>query len=102
MSAGAGDFTLDLSGLQIVNGVLSFGAAQARVILPRPTGEVGIRISSGAASVTIQVPPGVEARVAGSGGLMQFDGRNETPGYATSGDRVTVSISGAASAVHVV
>lgn len=102
LSAGAGDFALDLSAIRIVDAALTFGAAQARVVLPRPSGEVAVRISSGAASVTIQVPQGVEARVAAVGGLLQLDGRTETPGYAASSDRVTVSVSGGASAIHVI
>jgi hypothetical protein len=101
LNAGAGDFTIDLSRLRIVDARLSIGAAQARVILPRPTGEVNVRLTAGAATVTIEIPAGVEARVRTEGGLLRFEGRGETPNYATSRDRVTVSISGGASSVRV-
>ena len=102
VQGGAGSFDVDLSTARIVDARLTFGAAQARVTLPRPVGEVSVRISSGAASVTIQVPPGVEARVATSGGLLQLEGRNETPGYATAHDRVTVAVTGGASSVKII
>ena len=101
LNAGAGDFSIDLSRLRIVDARLSFGAAGARVVLPRPAGEVNVRVTAGASNVTIEIPPGVEARVRSEGGLLRFEGRGETPNYATSRDRVTVSISGGASSVRV-
>jgi hypothetical protein len=102
VQGGAGSFDVDLSTAQIVDARLTFGAAQARLTLPRPVGEVNVRISGGAASITIQVPPGVEARVSTSGGLLQLEGRNETPGYATARDRVAVAVTGGASSVKII
>jgi hypothetical protein len=102
VQGGAGSFEADLSAVRIVDARLAFGAAQARITLPHPSGDVALRITSGAASVTIQVPPGVEASVRGSGGLLQVEGRTETPGYATARDRVTVSVSGGASQIRVI
>jgi hypothetical protein len=102
VSGGAGRFDLDLSDMRIVDARMSVGAAEARITLPRPTGDVAVRVSSGAASVTIQVPAGVEARVVASGGLLQLKGNTETPGYAAARDRVSVSVSGGASQVTVV
>ena len=102
LSGGAGSFDLDLTEMRIVDARMTIGAAQVRLVLPRPVGEVAVRITSGAASLTIQVPPGIDARVTGSGGLLQIDGRTETPGYATARDRVTVSVSGGASSVRVI
>lgn len=101
LNAGAGDFTIDLSRLRIVDARLSIGAAQARVVLPRPTGEVNVRVTAGASTVTVEIPPGVEARVRSEGGLLRFEGRGETANYSASRDRVTVSISGGASSVRV-
>jgi hypothetical protein len=102
IQGGAGSFDADLSALRVVDARLTFGAAQARITLPHPTGEVAVKVSSGAASVTIQVPPGVEATVKTSGGLLQVEGRTETPGYATARDRVTVSVTGGASQIRVI
>jgi hypothetical protein len=102
VQGGAGSFDVDLSTARIVDARLTFGAARARVTLPRPAGEVNIRISTGAASVTILVPPGVEACVGTSGGLLQLEGRSETPGYASARDRVTVAVMGGASSVKII
>jgi hypothetical protein len=99
---GAGDFRFDLTRLRIVDGLLSVGAAQALIVLPQPVGEVTIRVSAGAASVTVQVPPGVEARVTASGGLLSVSGRPETPGFAAATNRVAVIVSGGASSVRVI
>ena len=101
-NAGAGNLQFDLSRLRVVEARASIGAAQARVVLPRPTGEVEVKIQAGASSVTIEIPPGVEARVRGTGGLLSVEGRAETPGYATSRDRVSVTVSGGASSVRVI
>ncbi len=102
LQGGAGTFKLDLSSLRLVRARLSIGAAQARLVLPRPTGDIPISLESGAASTVIAVPPGVEARVAGTGGLLRIDGRTETPGYGTATDRVTVAVSGGAASITVV
>jgi hypothetical protein len=102
LSAGAGDFTLDLGHLRVVDAGLSIGAAQARLVLPRPTGDVHLRVTAGASSITIEVPPGVEAKINRRGGLIELSGRTETPAYLTSSDRVTLDVSGGASSVRVV
>ena len=101
LAAGAGDFTIDLAPLRIVDARISAGAAQVRLTLPRPSGEVRVNVSAGAASVAIRVPPGVEAKITTSG-LMSIEGRNETPGFATASDRVLVSVSGGASSLKIV
>lgn len=102
MTAGAGEFTVNLEQMRIVEARFNVGAARARVVLPRPSGEVRMSITTGAASLEIQVPAGVEAGISTSGGLMKFEGRNETPGYVTARDRVTLAISGGASSVRVI
>lgn len=102
LAAGAGEFDVDLADLRIVGARLSIGAATLRLTLPRPTGEVRVDVTAGASSVTVGVPHGVEARVATSGGLLSLQGPNESPGYASARDRVTVTVSGGASSVRVV
>lgn len=101
LAAGAGDFGLDLLPLRIANAQISVGAAQLRVRLPQPAGDVPVRITAGASSVTIEVPPGVEARVSTTG-LMSTEGPTQTPGYATATDRVSVRVDGGVSSVRVV
>jgi len=101
LHAGAGDFSVDLDGLRIVDARFSIGAAKLLLVLPHPNGEVNVRITAGASDVSVQIPAGVAARVRTEGGLLRVEGRGETPDFATSRDRVTVSISGGASAVRV-
>lgn len=101
VQAGAGDFVLDLSALAVTGVRCSIGAAELRIVLPRPRGDVPVRVEGGAAQFIFVVPPGVEARVAVSG-LVSTTGPRETPGYATARDRVTVSVTGGAAAVRVV
>jgi hypothetical protein len=102
IAAGAGDFNLDLSGIRVVDARVSVGAAQARVTLPHPIGEVPIRISTGASQITIAVPAGVQARVLTSGGLFDVSGPVESLGYTTAVDRVAVRVEGGAASIRVV
>lgn len=101
MNAGAGDFLVDLSGIATVQARVQIGAAQARIVLPRPSGTVEIRVSGGATQLTFVPPPGVEYRLETSGGLTSVDGRTESPGYAAASDRVLVRFSGGASSVRI-
>ncbi len=101
VQAGAGDFVFDLSALAVTGLTCSIGAAELRVVLPRPRGDVPVRVEGGAAQLTFVVPPGVEARVAVSG-LVTTSGPSETPGYGAARDRVTVHVTGGAAAVRVV
>jgi hypothetical protein len=101
MNAGAGDFAVDLSEITVVQARIQIGAAQARIVLPRPKGTVEIRVSGGATQLTFVPPPGVEYRLETSGGLTSVDGRTESPGYASATDRVLVRFSGGASSVRI-
>ncbi len=47
--------------------------AKLLVVLPRPNGEVSIRITAGASDVSVQIPDGVQARVRTEGGLLRVD-----------------------------
>lgn len=108
--AGAGDFLVDLRDLRVREFRSATGAAAIRVILPKPEGDVPIRIESGASSLTIEVPEGVEARVTTAGlvathtASSRFTVRGkdiESSGYSGARDRVTVTITAGASNVTV-
>jgi hypothetical protein len=101
MNAGAGEFLVDLSNIVVANARIQIGAAQARIILPRPRGTVEVRLTGGASQLTFVVPPGVEYRVETSGGLTSVDGRTESPGYATASDRVLARFSGGAASLRI-
>ena len=107
LDVGAGEFTVDLSNVKLSDASVNAGAASLRIVAPTPTGDVPITISTGASSVVIEVPAGVEARVNISGGLSstrfenpRFNG-NETAGYSGAKDRVTIKVSAGASSVVV-
>lgn len=109
--AGAGEFDVDLHDLKVTDVRLSVGASTTRVVLPRPSGDVPIRIEGGASSIIVEVPTDVEARIVVSGGLVSSSSTNprmtkngniiETAGYATASDRVTVNVTGGAISVAV-
>ncbi len=101
VQAGAGRFELDLSAMVIVRARVAIGAAELRIVLPRPRGEVPVHVEGGAASLTFEIPRGIEARVRATG-LVTTSGPSETPGYATAADRVDVTVTGGAASVRVV
>ena len=119
VSVGAGDFNVDLHDLQIRDARVETGASNLTVTLPRPSGDVSVILQAGAASITVVVPEGVEARVTTTGGLVSSSTQNtrfgsasgsvlgrggssvETSGYAAAKDRVTVSIEAGASSITI-
>lgn len=101
VSAGAGEFHLDLGAVMLLGASLSVGACHAELRLPPPTGDVPVTISAGASGIDLRLPPGVEAQVTGSGLTSSINGIRETPGYAAARDRLTVRVSGGAAQVNV-
>ncbi|OLC21753.1 MAG: hypothetical protein AUH33_01070 [Chloroflexi bacterium 13_1_40CM_68_21] len=120
MNAGAGEFDVDLSDVRITDVRVNTGASTTRLILPKPTGDIPVRISAGASTIVLTVPDGVEARVSTSGGLLTLRSDNsrlgegsgtggcvacgssvQTSGYAAAKDRVTVTINAGASSIVV-
>lgn len=120
MNAGAGEFDVDLSDVRVRDARVNTGASTTRLVLPKPTGDIPVRISAGASTIVITVPGGVEARVSTSGGLLSLRSDNsrlgegggtggcvacgssvQTSGYAAAKDRVTVSINAGASSIVV-
>jgi len=101
LESGAGEFLVDLRDVRVSDVRIGTGASSLTVRLPKPAGEVKVDIESGASSITIEVPPGVEAKVSAEGGLLSVSGRTETAGYAAAADRVTVSIRAGASSITI-
>lgn len=107
--AGAGDFTLDLRDLRVSEVNVAVGAASVRLVLPRPQGEVAVRVSAGASSIVIENPLGADARVSATGALVSVrsedarytgsDREMSTAGYAAARDRLTVRVDAGASSV---
>ena len=112
INAGAGEFDIDLSDIRVTDGRVNVGASSMRFVLPKPTGNVDIRMNGGASNIVIVVPDGVEARIATTGGFLSLHSENtrlgtagvvggcvacgnsvETSGYGSAHDRVTLTIS---------
>ena len=120
MNAGAGTFDVDLSDVRVSDGRVSAGASSMHLTLPKPSGDVPLRINAGASNVAITVPDGVEARISTTGGILSLRSENtrfsdangavgcvacgttiESTGYAAATNRVTVTISAGASSIVV-
>lgn len=111
LNAGAGEFVMDLHDVQTTDARLSIGASNTTMVLPRPTGDVSVRIDGGASNIVIEIPADVEARVTLNGGLVSLTSTNpranksgsviETSGYGAAKNRVTVTITGGASSITV-
>jgi hypothetical protein len=112
LDTGANRSTLDLRDLRLRNLELHTGASDTRVLLPRAAGVTAVRAESGAASLTIEVPMGVAARIKGrmALGSSQVDQARfpkvgdgyESPDYATASNRVDIDISGGVGSVKVI
>jgi hypothetical protein len=120
VNVGGGEFDIDLSDIRVTDARVNIGASSMRLVLPKPSGDVAIRMNGGASSITIVVPDGVEARIATTGGLLSLRSDNtrlgsggdargcvacgssvETRGYGATHDRVTLTISAGASSIVV-
>jgi cell wall-active antibiotic response 4TMS protein YvqF len=120
INVGAGEFDIDLADVRTTDARVNVGASSMRFVLPKPSGDVPVRMSAGASNIVVTVPDGVEARISTSGGLLSLRSDNtrlgsaggsggcvacgssvETSGYSAARDRVTVTISAGASSIVV-
>ena len=69
VKAGATDARLDLSTLRVSDLDLSVGAATTWIRFPEAAARTSARISGGASTITVEIPPGVAAQVRVRGGL---------------------------------
>ena len=64
INVGAGEFDVDLSDVRVSDAKVNVGASSMRFVLPKPSGDVAIRMNGGASNIVLVVPDGVEARIA--------------------------------------
>jgi len=69
LKTGASESRLELADLRVTDLRLETGASATRITLPANAGRTRAEIRAGAASVELQVPPGVAARIRIRGGL---------------------------------
>jgi len=111
LDTGAANARLDLLDLQVRSVELHTGASETHIRLPRAAGLTTVRSESGAASLVIEVPEGVAARIRSrmALGSSQVDERRfprsaagfESPDYGTAANRADIDISGGVGSVLV-
>jgi len=101
LNLGAGDFDIDVSNVMLTEATINNGASNLEIALPKPSGNVPVTISTGASSVDLRVPAGVEYRVRVTGGLNTISGTQESAGYSTAVNRLTIAISSGVSSITI-
>jgi len=77
---GASDAQVDLSNLRVVDLNLETGASTTAITLPANAGHTHVDVNGGAASITLQIPEGVAARIQVDSGLAAINiDRNRFP-----------------------
>ena len=112
LESGAARATLDLQDLQLRRLDLKTGASDTRLRLPRAAGMTSVRAETGAAALTVEVPPGVAARIHSQMALgtssidearfpRTIDG-HASPGYETAANRAELDLRGGVGTIRVV
>jgi hypothetical protein len=112
LDTGASRSVLDFRDHRLRSLELHTGASETRLLLPREAGATTVRAEAGAASLTLEVPNGVAARIRtrmalGSSDVDQarFPRRGdvyESPDYASASNRVEIDIEGGVGSFRVV
>ena len=112
LETGANRSMLDLRDLRLRSLALKTGASETRVLLPRAAGVTTVGAESGVASLTLEVPAGVAARIRGrmALGTSQVDQAlfprvgdgYESPEFAAAPNRIEIDISGGIGSVKVI
>jgi hypothetical protein len=102
VEAGANETHLDLSDLIVTDLRLNTGASRTMLTLPANAGYTRVSIKSGAASIDIAIPSGVEARILTRGGLsdIKIDSSRftrsgnvyQSAGYAEAANKVDLDV----------
>ncbi len=101
LNLGAGDFDIDLSNVKLTHLTLNNGASDLRLALPKPSGNVPITISTGASSLDLSIPAGIEYSVRVTGAVNTVSGLQESSAYTSAVDRLTIVISSGASSITI-
>ena len=112
VETGASRAVLDLTDLRLRSLDLKTGASDTRVILPTGAGATTVKAEAGAASLVIEVPQSVAARIRSrvALGTNQIDEARfpklgdtyQSADYASSDDRVDIDVQGGVGSVRVV
>lgn len=112
LDTGAYRGRIDLGGLRLAHLELHTGASDTHIRLPVAAGMTTVRAESGAASLTLEVPAGVAARIRSrmALGSTRIDEARfprsgagyESPDYASAANRVDIDVEGGVGSVAVV
>ncbi len=112
LDTGAYRGRIDLGSLRVAHLELHTGASETHVRLPQAAGMTTVRTESGAASIVLEVPAGVAARIHSrmAIGSTTVDAARfprvgdgyESPDYVTAADRVDIDIQGGIGSVRVI
>lgn len=107
---GAGNLSLDASGLQVRAVEVDCGVGQVRITLPG-RGDYSARVHAGVGDVWVYVPEGLAARIHAHAGLgsasvagaysKRSDGEWLSPGYDTAANRVELTVDSGIGSVRV-
>ena len=109
IDTGAGQATLDLARLQVIDLDVNTGVGQATLTLPQQ-GQVRARINGGVGETVVIIPAGMAARIQATTGLGQVnvignyqrDGKlSISPGYDNAVNRVDLVVSGGVGSITV-
>ncbi|MHB1006642.1 MAG: LiaI-LiaF-like domain-containing protein [Chloroflexota bacterium] len=111
VEGGAVDAHLDLSQLKVNNLYVNLGASSVRLTMPQAAGLTKATFKSGMASLQIDIPQGVAARITSQGGMSSTDvdqgrfpnrgGYYQSPDYDTAANKVEISIEAGMASVRV-
>lgn len=111
LDTGASRATVDLVDLLVHRLEVHSGAADTSIRLPRAAGQTFVRTDTGVASLLIEVPPGVAARIRSTMALGRVDiderrfpravGGWESPDFATAANRADMEIKGGVGSVTI-
>jgi hypothetical protein len=111
LETGANQSTVDLRDLRVTSVKLKTGASSSDLTLP-VAGIVAAEVHCGAAEVTVRVPQGMAARVRSQAGLAEIrvdtarfprgEGLYQSPDFATSSNRIDLSIEAGVGKVSVI
>jgi hypothetical protein len=112
LDTGAARARLDLSALRVRSLELHIGASETRIRLPRAAGATVVRAETGAASLVIEVPSGVAARIQSrmAIGSSQIDetrfprtaSGHESSDYGTAANRADIDLRGGIGSTRVI
>ena len=101
LNVGAGSFDMDLRDILLTRATINGGASSMTLVLPKPSGDVPIKIATGMSSLDVTIPSGVAYDIVQTGALASISGPLSSGDYGTATDRYTIRIDSAMGSVTI-